>query len=74
MALQDQFVEEFRALETTLPSEAVILFADGVHPQHNTEASYACGLLKGKRKRFYPIQLGYELILMRLSIHINEQK
>jgi transposase len=49
IAKQEAFVETFRALETSLPQDEVILFADGVHPQHNTEASYAW-IAKGKEK------------------------
>lgn len=49
IAKQEAFVEAFRSLETKLPKDEVILFADGVHPQHNTEASYAW-IAKGKEK------------------------
>jgi transposase len=49
VALQEAFVEEFRKLEKALSEEDVILFADGVHPQHNTESSYAW-IAKGKEK------------------------
>jgi transposase len=35
--------EEFRQLEAHLSEQEVILFADGVHPHHNTAPSYAAG-------------------------------
>ena len=47
--LQESFVASFRELEKALAVNEVILFADGVHPQHNTEASYAW-IEKGKEK------------------------
>ena len=48
-ALQEAFVASFRELEKALEVDEVILFADGVHPQHNTEASYAW-IEKGKER------------------------
>ena len=46
---QEQFITGFRDLEEKLPENQVILFADGVHPHHNTQASYAW-IQKGKEK------------------------
>ena len=47
--LQEAFVASFRELEKALEVDEVILFADGVHPQHNTGTSYAW-IAKGKEK------------------------
>ena len=46
---QERFVEEFGQLEKALPTNEVILFGDGTHPQHNTQASYAW-IAKGKER------------------------
>ena len=47
---QQQWIEEFKKVEEHLnPQEDVILFADGVHPQHNTINSYAW-IKKGTEK------------------------
>lgn len=35
---QAEWIENFRKIEAELAEDAIILFADGVHPQHNTEA------------------------------------
>ncbi len=48
-ALQEAFVASFRELEKALEVDEVILFADGVHPQHNTGTSHAW-IAKGKEK------------------------
>lgn len=49
---QQEFVEYFRELEKNLTNNELILFADGVHPLHNTEPSYAwCE--KGKEKEIF---------------------
>ncbi len=46
---QEQFVDQFRAIEQNLPENEVILFGDGVHPHHNTESTYAW-IQKGTEK------------------------
>lgn len=46
---QELFIEEFRKIEENLPSDALILFGDGVHPRHNTESTYAW-IEKGQEK------------------------
>jgi transposase len=38
---QKQFEEQYRALRQSLNEKEVLLFLDGVHPQHNTRASKA---------------------------------
>jgi transposase len=38
---QKQFEEQYRALRQNLSEKEVLLFLDGVHPQHNTRASKA---------------------------------
>lgn len=47
--LQEAFVASFRELEKALEMGKVILFADGVYPQHDTEASCAW-IEKGQEK------------------------
>jgi transposase len=49
---QEQFVTEFRTLEEKLPEDELILFADGVHPHHNTQATYAW-IQKGKEREIF---------------------
>jgi transposase len=49
LASQQSFVEQFGQLEKHLPADQVILFGDGVHPQHNTQASYGW-IAKGKER------------------------
>lgn len=44
---QEAFVKQFRQVEQALPADEVILFGDGVHPHHNTQASYGW-IPKGK--------------------------
>jgi transposase len=48
-ALQEAFVASFRELEKALGVDEVIVFADGVYPQHNTGSSHAW-IEKGKEK------------------------
>lgn len=38
---QQQFIEQYHRMEENLGSDEVILFVDGVHPQHNTVSSHA---------------------------------
>lgn len=58
---QQQWIEEFRTLEQSLnKEEEVILFADGVHPQHNTINSYAW--IKQGTEKFVESNSGRERI------------
>ena len=47
---QKIFVEHYKELKETLKSKDHIYFMDGVHPQHNTIASYGW-IKKGETKR-----------------------
>jgi transposase len=49
IAKQEEFIVDFRKIEQNLPKNEIILFGDGVHPHHNTEATYAW-IEKGKEK------------------------
>ncbi len=60
---QESFVEQFRQQEKSLPVDEVILFGDGVHPQHNTQASYAW-IAKGKERSILSNS-------GRVRVHIN---
>ena len=46
---QQKFIAQYRELEKNLDGETVILFIDGVHPQHNTSTSRVWSR-KGKKK------------------------
>ena len=57
------FVESFRIIENNLKPHEIVLFVDGVHPQHNTQTSRAW-ILKGLQ-RFIKSNTGRE----RLNIN-----
>lgn len=57
---QSEFVSQYRQLESTLSNEQVILFMDGVHPQHNTSTCRTWS--KKGEKRFIPSNSGRQRI------------
>ena len=48
-AAQEQWIKEYEELKRTLPEGEAICFIDGVHPTHNTKATYGW-IKKGERK------------------------
>ena len=57
---QEEFVEQYRNLEDNLSDQQVILFMDGVHPQHNTSACRTWS--KRGEKKFIPSNSGRQRI------------
>jgi transposase len=57
---QEEFVSNYRNLENNLSDHEVILFMDGVHPQHNTSTSKVWS--KIGEKKFIPSNSGRQRI------------
>jgi transposase len=60
---QDAFAEMYEKFMDEKPADVEVLFADAVHPQHNTMAAYGW-MKKGERRRL-PTNTGRE----RLNLH-----
>jgi len=69
--VQNQFLQGFEALNYTLDEREVILFMDGVHPQHNTHTTRAW-IEKGKEK-FIQCNTGRERININGAYNPNNQ-
>jgi transposase len=67
---QLRWQEEFRQLEAHLPEKEVILFADGVHPHHNTAPTYAW-IEKGTEKEI-PANTGRKRVNINGAINPAE--
>lgn len=57
---QEEFVAQYRSLEKELTDQKVILFMDGVHPQHNTSSCRVWS--KRGEKKFIPSNSGRQRI------------
>lgn len=53
---QQEFITQYRELEKNLDEKTVLLFIDGVHPQHNTRTSRVWS--KKGRKKYIPSNCG----------------
>ena len=60
---QEEFLQEYHELKEQMNTNDELLFMDGTHPRHNLISSYAW-ILKGKEKKFLPIQAGIASISM----------
>ena len=68
---QHEWVNEYKTLESSLDDDEVILFLDGVHPQHNTSSSKVWRK-KGQRK-YIPSNSGSQRINLNGAYNPHNQ-
>ena len=69
---QETWISEYHKLRQNLPEDETICFADGVHPTHNTQASYGW-IQKGERKEICS-NTGRQRINLSGAIDLGEKK
>lgn len=69
---QKQWIKEYEELKAKLQPDEAICFTDGVHPTHNTKATYGW-IRKGERKEI-PTNTGRQRLNLSGAIDIDSKK
>lgn len=69
---QRQFIEAYKELRDNLPEDAAILFADAVHPTHQSKPS--CGWIYGEDKVALPANSGRQRVNILGAVNLRDGK